>query len=95
MAFNAKALQVGASHGVPGASPDGLAYFRSATYITADTPAVVEAAGYFNGAVDRLPKGTCLTAVMTTGGTPVMKDYVVTANTGTAVTIAMQKTTAG
>jgi hypothetical protein len=95
MAFNAKALQIGDVKGVPGASPDGLAYFRPATYITADTPTVVEGAGYFNGAAARMPKGTVVTAVMTTGGTPVMKNYVVTANTGAAVTVAMQKTTAG
>lgn len=62
---------------------------------TPDAAAVVEAANYLNASVKRLPKGTIIHAAMALGGTPVLKSYVVTANSGTAVTIALQATAAG
>lgn len=68
---------------------------HEAYLVTADAAAVVEAANYLNASASRLPKGTLIEAVMAIGGTPVLKNYVVTANTGTVVTIALQTTTAG
>lgn len=95
MAFNEKALRVEFGTGSYGSSPDGAKFFRQASYITTDAPATVEAADYFNAAAKRLPKGTVITAVMSMSGTPVMKNFVVTANSGTAVTIAVQEASAG
>lgn len=66
-----------------------------AKLITADAAATVEAANYLNASASRLPKGTIINAVMAASGTPVLKDYVVTANTGTVVTIALATATAG
>lgn len=77
-------------HGSAGGNIGHMAYLR-----TADAAAVVEAANYLNGSVKRLPKGTVIQAVMAIGGTPILKHYVVTANNGTAVTIALQTATAG
>lgn len=69
-----------------------LSHFR---YCTDDAAATVETAGYFNGAARVLAVGDTIAAVMAAGGTPVLKHYVVTANTGSAVTVALQATTAG
>ncbi|RUV47441.1 MAG: hypothetical protein E5X07_21840 [Mesorhizobium sp.] len=63
--------------------------------VTTEAPAAVEAAGYFNSAAARLPKGSIVSAVMSHGGTPVLKNYVVTVNTGAAVTVAIQTVAAG
>lgn len=95
MAFKKSALRVEFATGNFDPSPDGSKHFRRATYITPDAPATVEAANYFNDAANRLPKGTVIEAVMSAGGTPVLKNFVVVTNTGSAVTVAMQKTTAG
>lgn len=65
------------------------------TYETADAAATVEAANYFNGAVADLLKGDTIQATMAKGGTPVAKHYVVTANSGTAVTIVIFGAAAG
>jgi hypothetical protein len=77
-------------HGSGGGNIGHKAFLR-----TTDTAAQVEAANYLNASASRLPKGTTIQAVMAIGGTPVLKDYVVTVNTGTAVTIALAATTAG
>lgn len=79
----------------PSAAYNGKVMLHEGYLITTDAPAVVEAANYLNASVSRLPKGTMIEAVMSIGGTPILKNYVVTANTGTAVTIALQTTTAG
>lgn len=63
--------------------------------VTTEAAAAVETAGYFNSAAGRLPKGSIISAVMAHGGTPVLKQYVVTVNTGAAVTVALQGTTGG
>ena len=57
--------------------------------------ATVEAANYFNGNVLDLQKGDTIQATMAKGGTPVMKHYVVTANTGTVVTIVIANPAVG
>jgi hypothetical protein len=62
--------------------------------VTDEAPAAVQAAGYFNPAAVRLPKGSIVSAVMSHGGTPVLKQYVVTSNDGTTVVAVLQTTTA-
>lgn len=59
----------------------------TAKFVTTESPIAVEAAGYFNGAAGRLPKGSVIDAVMSHGGTPVYKTYVVTSNDGTTVAV--------
>jgi len=63
--------------------------------VTSDAPATVEAANYFNSWVADLAVGSVIIAVMGIGGTIKHKNYLVSANTGTAVTVALQTTTAG
>lgn len=58
-------------------------------YDTNDNAATVEAANYFNAAASVLSKGDVIEAVMVRSGTPVGKTFIVTANTGSAVTIAV------
>lgn len=93
MVFNPKALQVELATGSTG--PGQARFFRRATYITPDAAAVVEAAGYFNAAAARLPKNTVIQAVMAADGTPVLKHYVVTVNSGATVTVAVQTVATG
>ncbi|HBH27141.1 MAG TPA: hypothetical protein DDX54_07055 [Rhodospirillaceae bacterium] len=67
-----------------------LAYANSFTlwhYTTTD--AAVTGAGYFNNAAAMLRVGDLMIANLDTDGTPSTKFYVVTANTGSAVTIAL------
>lgn len=59
-----------------------------ARLVTTEGPVAVEAPGYFDSAAKRLPKGSHIEATMTYGGTPVRRNYVVTDNSGAAVTIA-------
>ncbi len=61
---------------------------------TNDTRATVETAGYFNDRVADLPKGSRITASLDVDGTCEAADYIVTANNGTAVTVANIKATA-
>jgi hypothetical protein len=61
-----------------------------AALATTEAPAAVEAANYFDSAAARLPKGSIIMAAMVLGGTPVMRNYIVTANTGSAVTVVRQ-----
>ncbi len=93
MAYDSKGLVVESNYATTAAGQANTA--RRAIYMTPDAAAVVEAVGYFNSAAARLPKFTMIEAVMATGGTPVAKRYIVTANTGTVVTIALQATAAG
>ena len=99
MPFTVQSLRVHMNEGFTGASPDGKLSFREATYVTTDAPAVVEAAGYFNAGVQRLPYGTIIEALMTfdpvTPSTPKYKEYIVTGNDGAIVTIGLQTVTAG
>ena len=65
-----------------------LAYANNFTlwhYTTTDSDVTV--AGYFDRAADMAQIGDLVIANVDTAGTPVTKFYVVTANTGTAVTI--------
>jgi hypothetical protein len=76
----------------PGGLTTGL---HTWDFRTSDAPATVEAANYFNAWVADLPVGSVIQAVMGIGGTIELKHYVVSVNNGTAVTIKLQKTTAG
>jgi len=62
------------------------------TYQTADTD--VNGSGYFNPVAALLKKGDLVYAYVNTGATAAYKMYVVTANTGTAVTVALSLTVA-
>ena len=70
-------------------------------YTTADTAATVAGAGYFSPAARGLDVGQIIEVVSDTGGTPLLKSYVITAVTkpdlsngvAGAVTIALQTVT--
>ncbi len=69
-----------------------LAYANNFTlwhYTSVDNTATIAAAGYFNSAADMLRVGDLIIINIDTDGTPSTKFYVVTANTGSAVTIAV------
>lgn len=83
MAFNATELKIIAY--APAATP--LARRAIAVYSTNDAAAIVEGAGYFNAAVTHLPLGSQILVGGDLDGTPFQKAYVVSANSGTAVTI--------
>lgn len=55
--------------------------------VTPEAPTAVEAANYFDSAAIRIPKGSIIDAVMSFGGTPVTRKYVVTSNDGTTVVV--------
>lgn len=84
---NLSVMPVGATSGSGADAVQHVAYLR-----TPDAAVVVEAANYLNASASRLPKGTIIFAAMVVNGTPVKKDYIVTANTGTVVTIAAATT---
>jgi hypothetical protein len=93
--INNKGWLSATGQGVPSLTSTGS--LRKFEFKTEDAPAVVEATGYFNSAADQMPVGSTIEAVMGlgVGGTVEFKSYVVSANTGTVVTIKLQKTAAG
>lgn len=67
-----------------------LAYANNFTLWHYTTPdAAVTTAGYFSNAADMLRVNDLIIANTATGGTPVTKFYIVTANTGSSVTVAV------
>jgi hypothetical protein len=79
MAFDASNLSV-------------LAYANNFTlwhYTTIDASGVITAANYFNKAVDMMRVGDLMVINIDTDGTPTTKFYIVTGNTGTAVSITV------
>lgn len=69
-----------------------LAYANAFTqwhYTTVDDTTAIETAGYFNTAVDMLRKNDLIVINIDTDGTPATKFYVVTANDGSSVTVAV------
>jgi hypothetical protein len=80
-----------------GAVGNGVGSVRSVFhYADTDAAATVEAANYFNSAAKDFVKGDIIKASLALGGTPVLKQYIVTSATGASpVTIALQTTTAG
>ncbi|MGN8170485.1 hypothetical protein [Agrobacterium sp. 22117] len=59
-------------------------------YVTNDDRAAVETAGYFNALVQRLKVGDHIDMTLALATAPVRRNYIVTANSGTAITIAAQ-----
>ncbi len=69
-----------------------LAYANNFTlwhYTTPDTAAAVIAANYFNNAASMLRVNDLIITNVNTGGTAATNFYVVTANNGTTVTVAL------
>lgn len=69
-----------------------LAYANNFTlwhYTSTDTALTIEGAGYFNSAVDMLRVNDLMIINIDTDGTPATKFYIVTANTGSSVTVAV------
>jgi hypothetical protein len=68
-----------------------LAYANNFTlwhYTTTEAAATIEGAGYFNSAVDMLRVNDLMIINIDTDGTPATQFYIVTANTGSSVTVA-------
>lgn len=57
---------------------------------TNDDAAAVQTAGFFNPLAGVMKVGERIFASLDLDGTPQAKDYIVTANTGTVVTVAIQ-----
>jgi len=79
MAFDASNLSV-------------LAYANNFTlwhYASIDNTATITGAGYFNKAVDMLRVNDLMVINIDTDGTPATKFYIVTGNTGSAVSITV------
>ena len=79
MAFDASNLSV-------------LAYANNFTlwhYASIDNTATITGAGYFNKAVDMLRVNDLMVINIATDGTPTTKFYIVTGNTGSAVSITV------
>jgi hypothetical protein len=57
------------------------------TYVTADTSATLNTAGYFNSIVGQLRVGDFIFAYCDTGGTPQGYVFCVNSNSGTAVDV--------
>jgi hypothetical protein len=68
--------------------PSGRYRYTSATYITQDGAAAVEADGYFNSIWESLRVGTIIRAHMAAAAVPVVKDYRVLSRSAAGVTIA-------
>ncbi len=69
-----------------------LAYANNFTlwhYTSVDAAATIEGAGYFNNAVDMLRLNDLMIINIDTDGTPATKFYIVTGNTGSAITVAV------
>jgi hypothetical protein len=67
-----------------------LAYANNFTlwhYTTADDDTAVETAGYFDNAVDMLRVNDLMIVNLDTDGSPATDFYIITGNTGTAVTV--------
>lgn len=88
MAYNAKGLNIIAT--VAGAT-SGVSH-AIATYSTNDASVVVEGSGYFNSAAAVLPVGSLIMVQGDLDGTPFQKSYVVSINTGSAVTVTPSAT---
>lgn len=88
MAYAAAGLNRFADGGAVGTAPGNRVGLYS--YATADTLATVAAANYFNSAAAILKVGDIICVTAGIGGTPAMEHYIVSANTGTVVTITVE-----
>lgn len=88
MAFDVKGFRTVDHMSNPsGAAGANLGVHR---YVTNDDRAAIETAGYFNALVNRLKVGDHLDVTLALATAPARRNYIVTANTGTAITIAAQ-----
>lgn len=83
MPYDVKGLNRLANIGTSGSAANPSIW----TYVTTDTHATVIAANYFNPQASFMQVGDVIIAVSSFGGTPVVRLLVVTANTGTVVTV--------
>ena len=84
-----KMVSTGARPPSGGAAHPGLFH-----YATNDTQATVAGSNYFNSAAGVLVKGSIIFVSGDLDGTPALRTYMVTANDGTTVTIALSTATA-
>jgi hypothetical protein len=62
-------------------------------YVTNDDTATIETANYFNSLAKLLKVGDHIDMTLALGTAPMRRNYIVTANTGTVVTVAKQNIT--
>ena len=86
MAFNQKGMYVVSAVGSVGVGADSTKKLHTYHHAT-DDAATVETAGYFNSWWRQLTKGDIILAALALDGTAVLKSYLVTASSATAVTI--------
>lgn len=75
---------------MPNPSGEAGANLKKHVYVTNDDTAAVQTAGYFNSIWQRLKKGDHIDCTLTLSATPMRRDYIVTASSSSAVTIAPQ-----
>lgn len=92
MAFNARGFKTITHIGTPDTGANASAGSNRAlhAYVTNDDTAAVITAGYFNALATRLKIGDIIMMSLAVGTAPMLRQYIVSANTGTVVTIAAQ-----
>ncbi len=85
MAYIASGLKMINAGGTVGTAPGNVACVYH--YATNDAAATIEGAGYFNAEAARLKVGDLIHTSIDVDGTPAFKTYIVSANTGSVVTI--------
>nr|WP_321482716.1 hypothetical protein [uncultured Cohaesibacter sp.] len=90
MAFSLNGFKRVVSVGAIGTGSGSVKSF--CTYHTNDDAAAVETAGYFNALASDLQAGDIIMAGLDIDGAPALKNYIVSAVTASAVTIAAQTT---
>ena len=95
MSFDKNNMMRAESMGATGPGQTGI--HSEWIFATNDAPAAVEAANYFNLAAPYVNKGDTIRASMSRSGTPVGKDYIVTAvdKAANTVTVALFNSGAG
>ncbi|MBZ9856756.1 hypothetical protein LB566_23470 [Mesorhizobium sp. CA13] len=90
MAFNAKGFKTLTHIGTPDVNGAAGTNVCLHAYVTNDDTAAVITVGYFNSLAARLKKGDIIMMSLDNDGAPMLRNYLVTANDGTVVTIAAQ-----
>jgi hypothetical protein len=88
MAFNVKGFRT--TDHMTNPSGDAGANLNCHKYVTNDDTAAVETSGYFNSIWRRLKKGDHIDMTLDLDGTVMRRNYIVTASSASAVTIAAQ-----
>lgn len=92
MAFDLKGFRLQDYGGTIGIGNTSVV--ATAQYVTNDDRAAVEGTGYFNAVARQVPKGSVIHCSIDLDGTPELLTYLVSANTGTVVTIVRSKAAA-